>query len=240
LRDSRIVHDHLLKSWTDPYALPNPYASKWYGFHVSSSSDAEPLRVLLTDFKWLNAKLNSTDVNSLLAEFKYAGNKVDSLRLIESAIRLSAHVLATDKEQLASQLLGRLPSTSDDSATALRAGALEFTTSAWLEPARPSLQSPTGPLIRILQGHAKPVRAIILSQDSRTLFSGSGDKTIKVWDLNSGECLRTLEGHSDCVNAVALSKDGCILVSGSRDNTIKIWDLNSGSCMRTLEGHLSG
>ena len=74
LSDSRVVHDLMLKSWIDPYALPNPYAWKWYGYHVSNSSQPERLRALLTDFKWLNAKLNATEVNNLLAEFKYAAN----------------------------------------------------------------------------------------------------------------------------------------------------------------------
>src|SRR4030095_3561977 len=97
----------------DPYSLPNGYAWKWYGWHVSNSSHPEHLRAVLTDFKWLNAKLNATDINSLLAEVKYAAN-VDSLRLIESAVRLSAHVLAKDKSQLASQLLGRLPANANN------------------------------------------------------------------------------------------------------------------------------
>ncbi len=46
-------------------------------------------------------------------------NKDDSLRLIESAIRLSAHVLARDKTQLASQLLGRLTANTNDDTDAL-------------------------------------------------------------------------------------------------------------------------
>ena len=75
LNNSHEAHDQLLKGWTDPYALPNPYAWKWYGYHLSNSSQPERLRALLTDFKWLNAKLNATDVNSLLAEFKYAAQQ---------------------------------------------------------------------------------------------------------------------------------------------------------------------
>ena len=70
--------------------------------------------------------------------------------------------------------------------------------------------------------------------------SGSAnDKTIKVWDLESGRLLRSLEGHTDGVNAVALTPDGRI-VSGSADKTIKVWDLESGHLLRSLEGHTDG
>jgi TIR domain len=72
LTDSQLVHDHMLKAWINPYQLPSSYAWKWYGYHVSNSSDAGRLRALPTDFDWLNAKLNATDVNGLLAEFHYA------------------------------------------------------------------------------------------------------------------------------------------------------------------------
>lgn len=72
LTDPRSAHDRLVSSWPDPYQLPNEYAWKWFGYHVSRCSTPERLRALLTDFNWLNAKLNATDVNGLLAEFKYA------------------------------------------------------------------------------------------------------------------------------------------------------------------------
>ena len=74
-----------------------------------------------------------------------------------------------------------------------------------------------------------------LTADGR-IVSGSYDKTIKVWDLESGRLLRSLEGHTSEVNAVALTADGRI-VSGSWDNTIKVWDLESGRLLRSLAGH---
>jgi WD40 repeat protein len=52
--------------------------------------------------------------------------------------------------------------------------------------------------------------------------SGSGDKTVKLWNLQTGELLQTLADHAERVSAVALSPDGKTLVSGSQDETVKI------------------
>lgn len=60
------------------------------------------------------------------------------------------------------------------------------------------------------------------------------DRTIKIWNLRTGELLRTLTGHSDSVVAVAFSLDGQTLVSGSEDTKILIWDLHTGEVLRTL------
>jgi WD40 repeat protein len=66
-----------------------------------------------------------------------------------------------------------------------------------------------------------------LSADGKRLFSGSWDKTIKVWDLEAGKETLTLRGHTAGINSLALSGDGKRLFSGSGDTTIKVWDLEA-------------
>jgi WD40 repeat protein len=58
------------------------------------------------------------------------------------------------------------------------------------------------------------------------LATGSGDNTIKLWDVNTGELISTLSDHSWSVVAVAFSTDGETLISASWDKTIKIWQIN--------------
>jgi WD40 repeat protein len=70
-----------------------------------------------------------------------------------------------------------------------------------------------------------------LSADGRTAVSGSGDRTVRVWDLAEGRCTAALEGHKYGVLSVALSADGRTAVSGSADRTVRVWDLASGRCI---------
>ena len=71
----------------------------------------------------------------------------------------------------------------------------------WLRPLQPALHPPGTALIRTLEATRIDVRGVAVSGDGRRAVSASADKTLKVWDVESGRELRTLEGHSDCVMA---------------------------------------
>ncbi|KAI9326222.1 WD40-repeat-containing domain protein [Obelidium mucronatum] len=88
-----------------------------------------------------------------------------------------------------------------------------------------------------LVGHKNGVNATAVSSDGKTVVSGSNDKTVKLWSVETGECIKTLVGHSDWVLSVAISSDGQTVVSGSRDNTVKLWSVETGECIKTLVGH---
>jgi WD40 repeat protein len=94
-----------------------------------------------------------------------------------------------------------------------------------------------GNLLQTLKGHSFVVSSVAYSPDGQTLASGSWDRTIKLWDVNTGNLLQTLEDHSELVNSVAYSPDGQTLASSSIDNTIKLWDVKTGNLLQTLEGH---
>lgn len=96
------------------------------------------------------------------------------------------------------------------------------------------------------------VTTVAISPDNRFVAAGSLDKSVRVWDANSGYLLERLEGdvgHKDSVYSVAFSPSGRDLVSGSLDKTIKLWELSlpprvnpgqgprGGKCIKTFEGH---
>lgn len=92
-------------------------------------------------------------------------------------------------------------------------------------------------LICTLRGHTGYIGRIAWSPYGRILASPSYDKTIRLWDVETGKCLRTLEGHKDRVISVAFDPAGSILASGGSDKTVKLWEIASGKLLQTLEGH---
>ncbi|PVH91746.1 WD40 repeat-like protein [Periconia macrospinosa] len=102
---------------------------------------------------------------------------------------------------------------------------------------KPAIGDQWSACLQTLEGHRDSVRSVAFSHDSARLASVSVDRTVKIWDVGSGECLKTLEGHRDSVNSVAFSHDSARLASASNDRTVKNWDAGSGKCLQTLEGH---
>ena len=88
-----------------------------------------------------------------------------------------------------------------------------------------------------LNGHTGWVRDIKISPDGKFIASCSNDRTIRVWNLETGDYLEQLLGHTAWVRALAFSPDGKFLASGSDDRTIKIWDTSTWSLIRELSGH---
>jgi len=86
------------------------------------------------------------------------------------------------------------------------------------------------------KGHTDWIRSLTFSPDGTTLASASFDKTVKLWDIRTGECLKTLQAHGR-VNSVSISPDGTTLASGSDDKTVKLWDIRTGECLKTFQEH---
>ena len=64
------------------------------------------------------------------------------------------------------------------------------------------------PAVTALKGHKDWVHRVAITPDGRRAVSGSADSTVRVWDLETGQCLATLEGHTHIVWGVAVTPDG--------------------------------
>eukprot|EP00741_Cyanophora_paradoxa_P013763 tig00020710_g13286.t1 len=128
----------------------------------------------------------------------------------------------------------------------------------------------TGAELLQLQGHTYPVFSVAVSagdvgawrrgadstgpgrgaQDGRRIVSGSADKSVRVWDAETGAELLHLQGHTESVYSVAVLEakgqgrgpepgpiDGRRIVSGSLDTSVRVWDAETGAELLHLQGH---
>ena len=76
-----------------------------------------------------------------------------------------------------------------------------------------------------LEGHKGTIRSVIYSPNGQHIISASVDKTIRIWDHETGIGIgNPLMAHTDIVMSVACSADGRHFASGSFDTTIHVWD----------------
>ncbi|MBV8629417.1 MAG: TIR domain-containing protein, partial [Silvibacterium sp.] len=231
------LHSRIVDSWPDWTKLPDSYAWRWLPWHLAKAGRKEDIGKLLWNPVWLKAKLAATDINALIADFEYLKGSPE-VELLQGALRLSSHILARDPSQFVSQMTGHLLPLSSQLGIQQFINSLAHTANRpWLRPLWPSLDPPGTGLLRTLIGHSAWVSGVAIAPDGRRAISASEDKTLKVWDLESGAELHTLAGHSGWVTSVAVTPDGRRAISASHDKTLKVWDLENGGELRTLEGH---
>jgi len=97
------------------------------------------------------------------------------------------------------------------------------------------LNTITGTQMTTLSGHTDIVKSLAFSPDGTLLVSGSSDKVVKLWDMQTGGVVKTFQGHDYAVYSVYISADHTTIASGSRDRTIHLWDVLTGECSHIIK-----
>ncbi len=193
----------------------------------------------VTDFGFIEAKLDAIGVQALIEDYDLARvsdvllseGQGESLKLIQGAIRKSAHILDEDKTQLAGQLLGRL---LPHEITRVVDESKYF----WEHLPLIARFTPRKPVKKVTEkiSSSDDIQAIL--EQAKQWKDSPWLRPLKANLERANEgALRTLTGHTSLVNAVAIAPDGKTAISGSWDNTLKIWDTKTGNEIRTLTGH---
>jgi WD40 repeat protein len=90
---------------------------------------------------------------------------------------------------------------------------------------------------RTLRGHAGSTTGLAWHPDGKLLACACFDKTIGIWDVETGKRRQTLSGHTQYVYCVAWNRDGTKLTSASYDGTVKLWDAKTGRELWTNRDH---
>ncbi|SCP04784.1 ribosome assembly protein 4, putative [Plasmodium ovale] len=88
-----------------------------------------------------------------------------------------------------------------------------------------------------LPGHTNSILCLAFSPNSSHLATGSGDNTIRLWDINTQTPIATLKDHTHWVLAVLFSPDNKFLATASMDHNVCIYDTHTGKLLNVLTGH---
>ena len=94
-------------------------------------------------------------------------------------------------------------------------------------------------LYRVVAGHTGWVRCAAVEPNNEWFATGSNDRTIKIWDLATGNIKLTYTGHVSSVRDICVAKNRPYLFSAGEDKTVKCWDLEQNRVVRHYHGHIS-
>jgi WD40 repeat protein len=95
-----------------------------------------------------------------------------------------------------------------------------------------------GQCLHTVQDHTNRVGAIAFHPSYSVIISGSEDKTIAAWSLDTTQRVWAFEGHQQAVTAVAITSEGHLIVSGGDDSIVRTWDFQNQRMLRELRGHI--
>lgn len=169
----------------------------------------------------------------LVSEIEFARQQSESLRLASEAENAlengDPNLLAIPLALVAHRVVD-----SDQGTPPLRVGRI--LASASYQPGlvrffNPAAQGTT-------PAHDNEISAVMFNADGTMLVSASLDRTVRVWDVETGGLVRVLEGHTARVTSATITEDGAFVASGDADGSIIVWEVETGEILwRTDDAH---
>ncbi|CAL0320874.1 unnamed protein product [Lupinus luteus] len=103
--------------------------------------------------------------------------------------------------------------------------------------AKPSTMVERMQNIKKLRGHRVAVYCAIFDRSGRYVISGSDDRLVKIWSMETAFCLASCRGHEGDITDLAVSSNNALVASASNDFVIRVWRLPDGMQISVLRGH---
>lgn len=209
-------------------------------YHLRKAEIWGELRRFLTSLSYLEAKSAAKMTEDLLLDYIQALDDLnksersfDDIKEFKRFIFNQADILRRHPQLTAQQAINQ-----PDRSIIHLAGKKYLTTLGkpllwfeWLN--KPQSSDPC--ILSISQSNY--LNGCAFSPNGNKILTASEDKTLKLWDVETGREVKSYIGHNDAVNACRFSSDGSRIISGSADKTLKLWDVNTGEIIWTFLGH---
>ncbi|CAL0300958.1 unnamed protein product [Lupinus luteus] len=103
--------------------------------------------------------------------------------------------------------------------------------------AKPSTMVQKMQNIKRLRGHRNAVYCAIFDRSGRYVVTGSDDRLVKIWSMETAYCLASCRGHDGDITDLAVSSNNALVASASNDCVIRVWRLPDGLPISVLRGH---
>jgi WD40 repeat protein len=226
---------YITNTHEQPRAVVNERMVSELAYQYKKGGQPAELRRLLFDAEFIQARIQSGGTRAALVDIDYIPPD-PQIHLLRATLAISQPILDDAPEELRNQIFGR--------STEL----FHLMGESWAEWYDPHfvLESPTlsqaGQLPETQSRHQNAVNACGFNHDGTLVVSASKDRTVRVWNVQTGVCLAVLQGHTDNVRTCAFSPVSNIMVSGSDDTTVKLWEPQLGTSqswelMQTFHEH---
>jgi WD40 repeat protein len=261
-----MIHQWALDEVEKGTAHIRSYLARHLSSHLNDKERPEIISKLLTSFDWIQARLEHTNINTLLDDFQIAGindaGQKPVLKMLQRALGQSEQILRNQPIQMPSQLLARLAPMSDKEAnnnalinvihTLRSVRPVHNKLAVPLTPSlfKPQLARSISIPIPQLGSSAKPVSKITslcISSDRSFVYLGLADGSLWSWDLSKGEynstniyseAIENKKRHDAEVSSIVeLKHTHDLIASASRDKKIIIWNRYSLQPVKELIGH---
>lgn len=202
-------------------------------YHLKESGEIKTLEKVLGSYLFIRNKLALSDIYNLIIDYQLfeSENDEDPIKLIERALELSAPVLTISKEQLPSQLQGRMNEIDDEIIENLLLEMEENTREKWLKSGKTVLYSPKSSIIKIIKAGGKTSCDIAAANNKIIIANSEG--TLSLYDTENNSLESLEEGNSEIIKII-LNEEEDEFISVNANGMIKIWNISNQSVSKSL------